>query len=191
MLAEILGIIYKAVYWILVPTALMRAYMHYVRVTLRNPLGRFVCALTDWLILPLRRILKGRGRVDWASAAAACLLEFGLSAAYMTLLGNWKLFSSVTAVTGWLIGGVFGLTVTAVTLMMWLTIANALLSWVQTESTMGDVLDAITAPWLKPIRRILPMVGGFDLSPLALIVLLQIILVALAHAQQLVLMLAR
>jgi YggT family protein len=64
-----------------------------------------------------------------------------------------------------------------------MVIANAILSWVRTDSFVGDILDAIVSPWLKPIRRRMPMVGGFDLSPIVLLVLLQIGLVVVAYGQ--------
>jgi YggT family protein len=75
--------------------------------------------------------------------------------------------------------------------MLWLTVACALLSWIRVDSPVADVFDAIAAPWLKPIRRRLPMVGGFDLSPLVLLVLLQIGLLLLTRGQGYALMLLR
>ena len=50
----------------------------------------------------------------------------------------------------------------------------ALLSWVQSASPVSDLLDRLVAPLLAPIRRYLPLVGGVDLSPLALLLALQI-----------------
>ena len=183
MLDEILGVIFKTAYWLLVPAALLRFYMQWVRITFRNPMGVFICAMTDWLVLPLRRILKGGFGLDWASLAAAAILELGLSALFDLATGKLLLFKSGILILAWLLNGMFGLMLTALTMMVWLTVACAILSWVRVDSSVSDALDAIAAPWLKPIRRRLPMVGGFDLSPLVLLVLLQIGMLLLARGQ--------
>lgn len=191
MLDDILGIIFKAAYWLLVPAALLRFYMQWRRIPFRNPLGSFVCAITDWLVLPLRRVLKGALGFDWASLAAAMTFEWGLAALFDVVSARFALFTSSAALTAWIVGGGFGLLTTAINMMIFITIVAAVLSWMRADNPLGDVLDALAAPWLRPIRRRLPMVGGFDLSPLVLIVLLQIALVILARAQTLVLMALR
>lgn len=191
MLDDILGIIFKAAYWLLVPAALLRFYMQWRRIPFRNPLGIFVCAMTDWLVLPLRRVLKGVLGFDWASLAAAILLEWGLAALFDVVSARFALFQSSAALTAWIIAGGFGLLTTALNMMIFITVIAAVLSWMRADNPLGDVLDALAAPWLRPIRRRLPMMGGFDLSPLVLIVLLQIALVMLARVQPLVLMALR
>lgn len=191
MLDEILGIVFKTVYWLLVPAALLRFYMQWVRIPFRNPVGAFICAMTDWLVLPLRRLIKGGLGFDWASLIAAGFVELGLSALFELAIGRLALFNSGAAAATWLLGGMFGLMTTILTLMLWLTVACAVLSWVRAESAAVDALDAIAAPWLKPIRRRLPMAGGFDLSPLVLIVALQIGLLLLSRGHVYALMLLR
>ncbi len=191
MLDDILGIIFKAAYWLLVPAALLRFYMQWRRIPFRNPLGSFVCAITDWLVLPLRRVLKGALGFDWASLAAAMMFEWGLAALFDVVSARFALFTSSAALTAWIVGGGFGLLTTAINMIIFITIIAAVLSWMRADNPLGDVLDALAAPWLRPIRRRLPMVGGFDLSPLVLIVLLQIALVILARVQTLVLMVLR
>lgn len=191
MLDDILGILFKAAYWLLVPAALLRFYLQWRRIPFRNPLGAFVCAMTDWLVLPLRRVLKGALGLDWASLAAAMLLEWGLAALLDVVSARFALFNSSAALTVWIVAGGFGLLSTVLNMMIFITLIAAVLSWMRADNPLGDVLDALAAPWLRPIRRRLPMAGGFDLSPLVLIVLLQIALVVLARAQALVLLALR
>ena len=69
-----------------------------------------------------------------------------------------------------------------------LVIVYAVLSWVQTASVMADVVERLCAPPLTPIRRLVPLVGGVDLSPLALLVLLQVAAIVLGHLQGLILL---
>jgi YggT family protein len=178
---EILTIVLRAIYWVLMPAALLRFQMQVVRAPFRNPLGQFVCAVTDWAVKPLRKILPGRGGYDWASLVAAFAIELLHGLLFDTLSMRMAIFHG--AVVEWLLGACFGFMVAVLTVALWMVIANAILSWVRTDSFVGDILDAIVSPWLKPIRRRMPMVGGFDLSPIVLLVLLQIGLVVVAYGQ--------
>lgn len=178
---DILTIVLRAIYWVLMPAALLRFQMQLVRAPFRNPIGQFVCGVTDWAVKPLRKILPGRGGYDWASLAAAFVIELLQGLLFDTLSTRLMIFRG--AVPEWLLGAVFGFLAAVLTVALWLVIASAILSWIRTDSFVGDILDAIVSPWLKPVRRRMPMIGGFDLSPIVLLVLLQIGLVVLAHAQ--------
>jgi YggT family protein len=67
----------------------------------------------------------------------------------------------------------------ALNLIVWLTLIQAVLSWVNPMATVMPVLRTLTAPLLEPIRRIMPKLGGLDLSPLVLLVLAQIAIMVL------------
>lgn len=190
MLEEILAIVLRAIYWILLPAALLRFQMQAVRAPFRNPVGQFICAVTDWAVLPLRRILPGRGGRDWASLAAAFAIQllhgvlFDLLSMRLALLRGGAL--------PWLVGSVFEFASAILSVALFCLIVYAVLSWVRTESVVGDILEALVNPWLRPVRRRMPMIGGFDLSPLVLAVLIEIanVLVRHAHATALRLLLA-
>ena len=62
-------------------------------------------------------------------------------------------------------------------------IVYAILSWVRADSPIVDVIDRLCAPLLRPFRRVIPLVGGFDLSPLALLVVLQVLAIVVANVQ--------
>ena len=81
----------------------------------------------------------------------------------------------------------FGLVRLVISGLTGLVIVYAVLSWVQARSVMSDVIERLCAPPLTPIRRVLPLVGGIDLSPLVLLVLLQISSIVLGHLQGLAL----
>jgi YggT family protein len=183
MLASILYIVLSAIYWVLVPAALLRFYMQLVRAPFRNPVGRFVCAVTDWIILPLRRVFRGAG-YDWASLIAAYALVLALPLLMDVLLLRFSIMRSAAGIVLWLVGGVFGLAEAAIWVVFGALLLYAVLSWTaQGASPVGEVLERLVGPWLRPIRRRMPPVGGFDLSPLVLCVLLQIALVVLGYAQ--------
>jgi YggT family protein len=69
-----------------------------------------------------------------------------------------------------------------------LVIVYAILSWVQSDSPLVQVIDRLCAPLLRPFRKHIPLVGGIDLSPLALLVLLQVAAIVLGYLQAAVLM---
>lgn len=158
---------------------LLRLYMQRQRVPFGNPIGRFVFALTDWIVLPLRKVLPGYKRWDFASLVAAYLFELAQFGILALMIGRG--YSVVPAVAA------FGLLRLLISGMIGLVIVYAILSWVRADSPITDVIDRLTAPMLRPFRKIIPLVGGFDLSPLALLVLLQVAAIIVANLQDAIL----
>ena len=87
------------------------------------------------------------------------------------------------------IAAVFGVLRVAISGLSGLIIVYAVLSWVRTDNPLADVVERLCAPPLAPIRRLLPLVGGIDLSPLVLLVLLQIALIVLNALEPAILLL--
>lgn len=185
MLYQIITLLLEVTAGLLTSTCLLRLYMQYQRIPLSarsgNPLGRFVFALTDWLVLPLRRVLPAMGRWDTASLVGAFLLQL----AQFSIL--WLLNGLAASLVSVAVLALFGLVRMALSGMTALVLIYAVLSWVQTQSYLADLLDRLVQPPLTPIRRILPLVGGVDLSPLVLLVLIQIALIVLGSLQATVL----
>lgn len=186
MLYQIVSLLLEVVAGFLSGACLLRLYMQYQRVPMSarsgNPLGRFVFAVTDWIVLPLRRVLPSIGALDSASLMAAYLLqlaEFGIL---------WLLAGAAGGLFAVPILAAFGLLRMAISGMTIAVIIYAVLSWVQTNSVMADVIERLVAPLLQPIRRLLPLIGGIDLSPLVLLVILQIAAIVLGNLQAAVLM---
>jgi YggT family protein len=181
MLYQIISLLLEVVTGVLCGACLLRLYMQYQRIPMStrsgNPLGRFIFALTDWLVLPLRRVVPAIGRLDSASLVGAYLLEL---AQFMLL---WLLAGADGGLFAVPILAAFGLLRLAISGLTGLVIVYAVLSWVQTHSAMSDVIERLCAPPLTPIRRVLPLIGGIDLSPLVLLVLLQIASIVLGSLQ--------
>jgi len=146
-----------------------------------NPVGRMVFALTDWLVLPLRRVVPAAGRWDLASLVAALLLEL----AQYTLL--WLLLGASATVLAVPLLAAFGLARLVLSGLIGLLLVFAVLSWVQPGSPVLQVLGRLCEPLLRPLRRFIPLVGGVDLSPLVVMVLLQVGLIVLSSLQRSVL----
>ncbi|CAN5531579.1 YggT family protein [soil metagenome] len=148
---------------------LLRLYMQYHRVPFGNPLGRFVFAVTDWIVMPLRRVVPSFKRWDLASAIAAWLLilaKFLLLSLLLGSLGRLVILPLVSLV------GLLQLAVSGLTALL---VVYAVLSWLPNASSMlSELIARLAEPLVRPLRRYIPLIGGVDLSPLAAIVLLQV-----------------
>ena len=186
MLYQIISLLLEVASGVVGGACVLRLYMQYQRIPMSarsgNPLGRFVFALTDWLVLPLRRVVPAWGRWDLASLVAAFLLEL------VRFFLLWLLESAGGGLFAVPILALFGLLRLVISGLTGLVIVYAVLSWVQTNSPMADIVERLCAPPLTPIRRLVPLVGGVDLSPMVLLVLLQIALIFLGHLQGLALL---
>lgn len=177
MAYQILSFLLDVAVGLLGGACLLRLYMQYQRISFKNPVGRFVFALTDWLVLPLRRILPSIGRWDTASLVGAFLLELAQYGVLWLLAGR-------TAGLGMLpLLALFGLIRLVISALTVLVIVYAILSWMRADSPIVDVIERLCAPLLRPWRRIIPLVGGIDLSPLAFLVALQVAAIMLASLQ--------
>ena len=176
MLYEIVHLIVDVVGGLIVGACLLRAWMQALRIRAQNPVGTFVIALTDWIVRPLRRVIAPRGGVDWASLVAALAITLVAVATDLALR-----FVAFPAIELWL-----GLTL--IWLLKWtlylaqlLILIAAVLSWVNPFSPFLPAFDALTAPLLAPLRRILPRAGRIDFSPLVALLVIQIALILLSR----------
>lgn len=174
---QILSFLLDVAAGLLSGVCLLRLYMQYQRVPFGNPVGRFVFALTDWIVLPLRRVLPAVRRVDTASLVAAYLFQL-VQVAILWLLAGGAGDGLMVPVLA--LFELLRLTVSALTALV---IIYAVLSWVNANSPMADVVDRLAAPLLRPWRRLIPLVGGIDLSPLAFLVALQVVAIVLSSLQ--------
>ncbi len=181
MLYQITSLLLEVAAGLVAGACLLRLYMQHQRIPMSsrsgNPMGRFIFALTDWLVLPLRRVLPAVGRWDLSSLGAAFLVQM----AQFTVL--WLLSGMAAGLLSVAVLAAFGLVRMAIAGFTGLVIVYAILSWVQTRSAVGDLLERLVMPLLGPIRRFVPLAGGVDLSPLVLLVLLQIAGIVLGSLQ--------
>lgn len=188
MLIRILAFLLESLFFVLIGAALLRAWMNRLRINMSAQPGYFVMAVTDWLVKPLRRILPralAQSRVDWASLLAALLLALAYALLWVLLFG--VLAGGPAALSGFGLAMLTGLLLFAVKMLarvalqaaFIVVLAYAIVSWVQPGSSMHGLLGRLAEPLLAPLRRIIPAIGGVDLSALVLLLLLQIGLMVL------------
>lgn len=153
---------------------LLRFQMQLMRIPFRNPLGNFLLAVTDFAVKPLRRVVPGLLGLDWASLLAAWLTELLLVCATFLVLGHAAAFPG--ALGGLAFLALVKLVALGVNLVIWTTIVSAVFSWIQPYHWLNGLAGALVRPFLRPLQRVIPPIANVDLSPLALILLGQVVL---------------
>ena len=155
---------------------LLRWYMQVQRVPFGNPLGRFVFAVTDWIVMPLRRVVPAARRWDFASAVAAFLLVLAKFLLLMLLAEGAVRLAVLPLVS---LVGLLQLIVSGLTALL---ILYAVLSWIPSGSSLlQELVGRLAVPLVQPLRRFVPLIGGVDLSALVAIVLLQVAAILLGN----------
>lgn len=149
---------------------ILRAWLWANAVSPRDPLVRFIWTFTDWLCNPVGYGVKPRGNWDWTSLAAALLT----AVAYTLLLREVE--GLPATLTGFLSMPLALIIRWAVDLLIWGTIIYCFLSFTGRASPIYLLLGTLIDPFLRPIQRFLPRIGGFDLSPVVLFIVANIIL---------------
>jgi YggT family protein len=173
---QVLSFLVDTFFSLLFLVFLLRLLLQWARADFRNPLTQAVVRLSNWLIMPLRRVLPPIGRVDTASVVAVLLVALARIAA-LSLVAGAGLPDALT----WLRLAAIEVVVTVLWLYFWAIFVYALLGMIApgTYSPVLSVLQSICEPVLRPIRRSVPSVAGLDLSPLWAGILIQVFLILL------------
>ncbi|MSQ60184.1 MAG: YggT family protein [Betaproteobacteria bacterium] len=155
---------------------LMRFYLQWFRAAPRNPASLFLHALTDWIVLPARRLIPGLWGIDLASLVMAWAFELLLMILVASLQGVPISVLSGASWVGLALLAVVRLIKLTIYLVMFAVIVQAVLSWVNPYNPAAPILNSVTNPFLRHFRRRIPNVGGVDLSPLFVIVVCQLLL---------------
>ena len=179
MSVDILQFLIEIGFTILGAAFLARCWLHAIRFHPFNPFSQLIFRATEWLSKPLRGVLPSGKSIDYASLFGAYLI------AVVYLFALWIIATRALPPTELIVPGLMAALVTLgrwlLNLIIWLTLIQAVLSWINPLAPMMPVLRTLTAPLLEPIRRILPNFSGFDFSPLVLLILAQIAMMVLSR----------
>ena len=168
---DILQLIVNAAASVLGGVLLLRFWMQATRVRPPAPVAQFIFALSDWLVRPMRRIVPGMGGYDWASLIGAFLVVLLATSVIPLILGagfDVVFLMALHRFLNWIIYG-----------FMALLIIEAIFSWINPHAPLAPFVHALNDPLLRPIRRVVPPIGGIDLSVLFALILLQIVQIIL------------
>lgn len=155
-----------------ITAVMLRLLLQWVRADFYNPLCQFLVLITNPLLIPLRRVVPSIGKLDTASVVLMFLLE---------VLGVWVVlqFSQLRMEPqALLMFAVVKLILTLLWTYFFLIIALVILSWIgpRARHPIVPLIIQLTDPVLAPIRRFLPPLGGFDLSPLVALIAIRFLI---------------
>jgi len=162
---------------------LVRFYMQLLRAPVRNPLTAFLTALTDWLVIPARRIIPGLWRLDLSTLVLAWVTEVLLLGITFWLRGFEFGPAVGTSVLVLVLLGTVAIVKLTLYIVMAAVIVQAVLSWVAPYSPAMPLLNSFSRPFLGIFQRRIPPVGNVDLSPIFVIVACQLLLYVVAWAE--------
>lgn len=175
MLGQIATFLVDTVFSFFVFMLLARFLFQWLRVPFRNPAGEFVLATTSWAVVPARRVVPSAAGLDVPTLLLAWLAQFASVYLQASIMGASPALLAVAAVA------LVDLVRYSIYILVFALIVQAVLSWVNPFNPLAPAFDAITRPFLRPLRRFIPPIGSVDLTPLVLIVILQVLLIPIGY----------
>ncbi len=150
---------------------LLRFILQLVRANFYNPLCQFAVKATQPLLKPLRRVIPSMFGLDMSSLVLALIVQMALFAVILLLSGYSV---DVLFLAPWALIGIFAL---FLKILFWAMIISVILSWVApgSHNPGAELVQQITEPVLAPFRRIIPNLGGLDISPIFAFIALQLL----------------
>lgn len=174
MLAEVFSFLLDALVQPFAAVLLFRFHAVWLKAPMRNPIGEFLMALTDFVVLRARRFIPAVRGLDSATLLLAFVVEFIYLSAFLWVQGYSFDMFPLAGVLAWTAVKLLKL---SIYLLMATLITEALLSWVNPHTPIAPMLFAVNRPFLQPLRRSIPPVGNVDLSVLILLIICQLILI--------------
>ena len=175
MLGQIGIYLVDTVFAFVVLLLLARFHFQWLRVPFRNPVGEFVLATTSWIVMPVRRVIPGLAGLDLATLLLAFALQCLAIWIKAAIVGVEPALAAVLGIAA------LDLLRYSLYILVFAILVQVLFSWINPYAPMAPVFNAMTAPFLRPLRRFIPPLGGVDLTPLALLIVIQILLIVLAN----------
>lgn len=179
MLIQIANLILQVLVSIVAGACLLRCYLQWLAFNLgvgqSKSIGAYILPLSNWIVLPLRRFIPSIGRFDLASCVAAYLLILCKIAILLFISGATSMDFS------WLALALIDLLDLALSGLVGLVFASIILSWVGVGTQIQFLVSLLVDPLLTPIRKAIPNFGALDLSPLVLLLILQVLQIVVGN----------
>ena len=180
MLADIVITILAIASTFYMTVVLLRFLLQLARADFYNPITQFVVKATNPPLRPLRRVIPGLGGIDGASLVLAVIIQaLAFFLILIALSGGIPAINPLTLLV-WAVLNVLGL---IVKIYFWSVIAVVVVSWIAPQSGHPAIqlVAQITEPVMGPVRKIMPSMGGLDLSPIIVFLILNVISVVIDH----------
>lgn len=161
----------------------LRFLLAWAKASFYNPVSQFLVTVTNPPLVPIRRLIPSLGSVD----SASIVLAVGLKVIQLWLLAS--IAGAHYGIAALVVVAILQLLELVIYIYIFSIIIQALLSWVSPGTQhygnpMASLLYSLNEPLLRPARRVIPQMGGLDLSPLVVIIVLNVILIVLKSLSQ-------
>lgn len=157
---------------------MLRFLLQLARADFYNPVSQFAVKATNPLLIPIRRVIPGVFGIDLASLILALFLQFVVIELCAIIIGYS--FINPLHVILWATIGVLSLTAN---IYFWCLLVMVISSWVAPQSTNPALMlvRQLVEPVMEPFRKIMPDMGGIDISPIFAFLVLNVIQVLIKH----------
>lgn len=168
-MTQALEFIIAALAQLVILVFLLRFWLPVLRVDFRNPVSQAILRITSPLVVPLRRVLPAVGRADTATVVVLLALQTVTVVLLAMLRGGLPPLPAVALVV------LVELAVHSLYLFFFVVLISVILSWVAPHNynPVVGMVNAMAEPVLRPFRRLLPSLGGLDISPVFALIGLQ------------------
>ena len=173
VLAQIAVLLVDVIFSLYIGAVLLRLLLGFARADFHNPLSQFLVKVTNPVLLPMRRFIPAIGSIDTSAVVLAYVLTL-LKTSLLLLLTTGALHFPAS-----LIYALGDLLKTIIWIYIFALIFQAILSWLGNihGNPLVPLVNSLTNPLLRPIRKVVPLIGMMDLSPLVAILGLNILLI--------------
>ncbi len=176
MLNNALLFLLQAILGLLTFAFLLRFYFQLTKVSFQNQVAQLIVSITNFAVKPLRHIIPGIYKLDLSTLLLAYVTQFVLTLCTLWLKGFPVLIAGSNL---WLVISVVALISViniSISIFLYAVLIQAILSWVNPHTPIAPLLNSLTYPILRFMRRFIPPAANFDLSPLAFILAAQLLL---------------
>lgn len=184
MSSQILIFLLETILGLFSLACLLRFYLQLLRVHYDNSLSKFLIAVTNFIVLPTRRIIPSWKGFDLSTFVLAWLGQFLIMMSTSLIQGYELEMASGNTLIGFGLLSLLELVRLTLYIVMAMVIVQAILSWINPYSPIAPLLASFTRPILGIFQRFIPPVANVDLSPLFVLVAVQLLLMVLTGLQQ-------
>jgi YggT family protein len=174
MLTTAIAFVLETLFGLFILAALVRFWMQAFRAPAGNPIAQFTMALTNFAVKPLRRVIPGVMNLDWASLVVALALELVLQVLLFVLATGAAPTAAALSVLLFL--AFVKLIRLSIYIFIVVIIAQAVMSWVNPYHPAAPFFNALSRPFMRPVQKVIPTIGGVDISPIFVLIFLQLLL---------------
>jgi YggT family protein len=176
MLNNALIFLLQAILGLLILAFLLRFYFQLTKVSFQQQAAQIIVTLTNFAVKPVRRIVPSVKQIDLSTLLLAFLTQIILTIATLWLKGFPLLIAGNGVWLNILLIAVLGIVTMSISIFMYAVLIQAVLSWINPYTPIAPVLDKLTYPVLRILRKFIPSAGNIDLSPLVFIIAAQLLL---------------